>query len=52
MPGLAKLNQRNAGVFSLSCASAGNCDAAGYYTDSLNHEQSYLVRDKAGSWPR
>jgi hypothetical protein len=50
VPGLATLNHRNAGIFSLSCGSAGNCSAAGYYTDSLDHEQSYLVREKAGTW--
>ncbi len=50
IPGLATLNKRNAGMYTLSCGSAGNCSAGGYYTDSLNREQSFVARQKDGTW--
>ena len=44
VPGTATLNTGgNAAVQSLSCASAGNCSAGGYYTDSTGHGQSFVV---------
>jgi hypothetical protein len=33
----------NAGLDSVSCASAGNCTAVGYYTDSSGHSQGLLL---------
>jgi len=39
-PGTATLNKGgNAHVQSVSCASAGNCGAGGYYTDASGHHQ-------------
>src|SRR5439155_924071 len=35
---------------SVSCASAGNCGAVGYYTDSSNHQQGLLLSETAGTW--
>jgi hypothetical protein len=49
VPGTAALNQGGrAGFFSVSCASAGNCAAGGFYTDSSRHEQAFVV-DKPSS---
>ena len=37
-------------VKSVSCASAGNCSAAGYYTDAANNSQGFVVDEANGSW--
>jgi hypothetical protein len=34
----------------VSCASAGNCVAIGYYTDSLTHTQPLLESQSSGTW--
>jgi len=39
-----------AGVFSVSCASAGNCTAVGGYTDSSGKEQGLVLTRTAGTW--
>jgi len=47
VPGLAALNQGGfAGISSVSCASAGNCGAGGYYKDSSGHIQAFVVSEK------
>jgi hypothetical protein len=44
VPGTATLNTGgDAQIDSVSCASAGNCSAGGYYTDSTGHGQSFVV---------
>src|SRR5215469_15024718 len=44
VPGTAKLNaDGSAGVSSVSCAAAGNCSAAGTYTDSSRRVQAFVV---------
>ena len=44
VPGTATRNRGGAAfVTSVSCASAGNCSAGGYYTDSSGHEQVFVV---------
>ena len=44
VPGLAALNKgREAGVGSVSCASAGNCAAGGGYTDGHGHQQGFVT---------
>src|SRR5215469_7635549 len=49
VPGLSMLNKRgNAQVSSVSCASAGNCAAGGYY-DSPG-SQAFVVSEKNGTW--
>jgi hypothetical protein len=52
VPGLA--NPLNVGggaeVVSVSCGSAGNCVAGGYYTDSSGHTQAFVVDESSGSW--
>jgi hypothetical protein len=51
IPGLATLNKGNAAYAgSVSCASAGNCGAAGYYTDSSQDEQAFAVAEANGTW--
>ena len=51
VPGLAKLNKDGA-VYpgSLSCATAGNCVAAGAYLDGSGHFQVFEVIQRAGTW--
>jgi hypothetical protein len=34
----------------MSCASAGNCSAGGYYTDSATHLQALVVSETGGVW--
>src|SRR3984885_1130778 len=52
VPRLATLNTGgNAQVTSLSCASAGNCAAGGFYTSSRG-TRAFVVSEKNGSWGR
>jgi hypothetical protein len=49
--GLAALNASgNAEVLSVSCESARNCSAGGYYEDGSSHEQAFVVSENNGSW--
>jgi Bacterial Ig-like domain (group 3) len=51
VPGLAALNAGgNAAVDSVSCPSAGNCAAAGFYTDANGHQQAFVITEKKGTW--
>jgi hypothetical protein len=51
MPGLAALNTGLiAQEYTLSCTSAGNCAAGGYYTDSSGAEQAFVINQTGGSW--
>jgi hypothetical protein len=51
VPGTAALNRGgNAGIESVSCASAGNCGAGGVYKDAAGHEQAFVVSETRGSW--
>jgi len=44
VPGLGSLNRGGyAEVHSVSCASAGNCAAGGFYTDGHGHQQAFVV---------
>jgi hypothetical protein len=46
IPGTAKLNVGGYAMApALSCASAGNCAAGGYYEDSSGHEQAFVVNE-------
>jgi hypothetical protein len=38
------------GLSSLSCASAGNCTAVGYYEDTSAHYQGLLITQRSGAW--
>ena len=51
VPGTAALNTGgDAAVESVSCASAGNCAAGGFYTDSSGHDQAFVVNEVSGIW--
>jgi hypothetical protein len=51
VPGTAGLNAGgNAQVNSVSCGSAGNCSAGGFYTDHRNRSQAFVVREIGGHW--
>jgi hypothetical protein len=51
VPGLGPLNAtKQAYLSSLSCASAGNCAADGYYSDSGGRSQGFVVSEKNGTW--
>jgi hypothetical protein len=53
VPGLGSLNQGGqAQVASVSCPSAGNCAAGGFYTDSSGHGQAFVVRETNGIWAK
>jgi hypothetical protein len=49
VPGLP-LNTGNAETASVSCPSAGNCDAGGFYTDKARHFQAFVVNEVNGVW--
>lgn len=51
VPGMTALTQHIFGtVTSVSCASAGNCTAGGWYTDSADLSQPFLVDEVNGTW--
>src|SRR5216683_896409 len=51
VPGTAALNKGGgAGVLSVSCASAGNCAAAGRYKDGSRHRQAFVASETDGTW--
>jgi hypothetical protein len=50
VPGVGALNDGSADVFSVSCASAGNCAAGGQYTDSSSFQQAFVADEVNGEW--
>jgi hypothetical protein len=53
VPGLGSLNQGgNAQLASVSCPSAGNCTAGGFYRDGSGHGQAFVVRETNGTWAK
>jgi hypothetical protein len=51
VPGMQTLNRgRTSSVSTLSCPSAGNCTAGGYYTDAVGHVQAFVVDEVRGTW--
>jgi len=51
VPGLAALSKGgDAFVTSVSCASAGNCAAGGYYTDRSHHRQGFVAVERNSVW--
>ena len=51
MPGSAALNKGGAAdLVSLSCASAGNCAAGGFYSGGPQHQQAFVVNERQGVW--
>jgi cytochrome c551/c552 len=50
VPGIAALSTVPAGqVSSVSCASAGNCSAGGFYSDNSG-QQAFVVTQTSGTW--
>jgi hypothetical protein len=51
VPGLAALNKGDGAVLNaVSCASAGNCVAGGWYTDRTGAQQAFVVSERDGAW--
>jgi hypothetical protein len=51
LPGTAALNADNdARAFSISCPSAGNCAAGGYYVDGAGRWQAFVASQRNGTW--
>jgi hypothetical protein len=51
VPGTAALNSGgNGGLYTTSCASTGNCAAAGAYRDSAGNVQAFVVNESSGTW--
>jgi len=50
VPGMATLNSGDAKVNWVSCPTAGDCTAGGFYHDSLHHPQAFVVDETNGSW--
>jgi hypothetical protein len=48
VPGIASLNVGGF-VTSVSCATAGNCSATGYYLDGAGHQQLFVVTETNGA---
>src|SRR6266851_1471301 len=53
VPGSGALNKaQDAVVISVSCASAGNCAAGGFYTDGSGNLEALVVSERHGVWGR
>ncbi len=53
VPGLGALDKGgHAEVFQVSCGSAGNCAAGGFYHDRHGHGQGFVVSERNGVWGR
>ncbi len=51
VPGSAALNvDEDAAINSVSCGSAGDCSAGGYYTDGSGHRQALFVNERDDTW--
>jgi hypothetical protein len=51
VPGIAGLNPgKLAWIYSVSCASPGNCAAGGYYTNGSTAQQAFVADKKNGTW--
>jgi hypothetical protein len=53
VPGSARLNKGGGAIVeAVWCAGAGNCSAAGTYTDASDHSQLFVVSERHGRWGR
>ena len=51
LPGSGALNQGGHAVtVSVSCPSAGNCEASGFYTDRAGRQQGFVAAQRHGIW--
>lgn len=53
VPGLGALNAgHSAGIHQVSCSSAGNCTAGGWYKDAAGHVQAFVTTEVRGTWKK
>lgn len=52
VPVIGLANAGNAETVSVSCPTAGNCGAGGFYTDDSNRGQAFVVNERNGAWGR
>jgi hypothetical protein len=53
LPGLLTVNKGSTSeVYSLSCSSAGNCSAGGYFENSSFRELAFVITESGGHWAR
>lgn len=53
IPGFSALSVGTfGGVVAVSCGSAGNCSAGGFYTGTRNHGQAFVASEVNGTWQR
>jgi len=53
LPGLAALNAGgDAKISGVSCPSAGNCAAGGFYADAKFHLQAFVASERDGRWAK
>jgi hypothetical protein len=50
VPGTGGLNHVDMQITSVSCASAGNCAAGGFYTDASRRSHAFVVSQVRGRW--
>ncbi len=50
LPADAPVAGQSAVLLDVTCASGGNCTAAGYYVDDLGHQEALLVSGSGDSW--
>lgn len=50
VPGLPKLSPHNSQVTSVSCGSAGNCSAGGWYQDASFRDHPFVASERNGHW--
>ena len=50
VPNIATLNFSNSMVDSISCPTAGNCSAGGFYGDGSRQGQAFVVDQSNGTW--
>ena len=52
VPGTAGLDLGSPGgeVLSVSCATAGDCSAGGFYTDAAGQQQAFIAAETSGTW--
>ena len=50
IPGTARLDAQQIGDTSVSCASAGNCAARGFYTDGQRHTHLFVLSKRNSRW--
>jgi hypothetical protein len=51
MPGIGSHNKGSSTqVYSVSCSSAGNCSAGGYYENAAFREFAFVITESAGHW--